>query len=63
MTTLFGVMTIATAFVNNKKELIVTRVFLGIAEGGTLVGSCIPFSFNPLSAIAAWSYVHHVPRM
>jgi len=34
----FGVATISTAFVGNYAGLIVTRVFLGIAEGGTLPG-------------------------
>lgn len=37
MITLFGVSTICTAFVQSYGGLIATRVFLGIAEGGTLV--------------------------
>ncbi|KAI5117897.1 hypothetical protein M0805_001554 [Coniferiporia weirii] len=34
----FGVISIGTAFVKNYTGLIITRVFLGIAEGGTLSG-------------------------
>ncbi|KAF7308963.1 MFS general substrate transporter [Mycena kentingensis (nom. inval.)] len=34
----FGVVSIATAFVQNFAGLVVTRVFLGMAEGGTLAG-------------------------
>lgn len=34
---LFGIVSIATAFIHNFAGLIVTRVFLGMAEGGTLV--------------------------
>ncbi|KAF7308966.1 putative transporter C11D3.18C [Mycena kentingensis (nom. inval.)] len=34
----FGVVSIATAFVKNFGGLMVTRVFLGMAEGGTLAG-------------------------
>ncbi len=34
----FGAVALGSAFVRTYKELIVTRVFLGIAEGGTLVG-------------------------
>ncbi|PFH48634.1 hypothetical protein AMATHDRAFT_81690 [Amanita thiersii Skay4041] len=38
MVTTFGVVSIATAFVKSYSGLIVTRVFLGMAEGGTLSG-------------------------
>ncbi|KLO05690.1 MFS general substrate transporter [Schizopora paradoxa] len=38
MIVLFGVSTICTAFVQSYGGLIATRVFLGIAEGGTLPG-------------------------
>ena len=34
----FGAVALGSAFMRSYKELIVTRVFLGIAEGGTLVG-------------------------
>jgi len=34
----FGVVTIGTAFIRNYRDLLITRVFLGIAEGGTLSG-------------------------
>lgn len=37
MVTCFGIITISTAFVKSYSGLIATRVFLGIAEGGTLV--------------------------
>ncbi|KAF9269214.1 MFS general substrate transporter [Marasmius fiardii PR-910] len=37
MVTIFGVVAIGTAFVTSFAGLLVTRVFLGIAEGGTLV--------------------------
>jgi MFS family permease len=35
--TSFGAVSIATAFITSYSGLIVTRVFLGLAEGGTLV--------------------------
>lgn len=35
--TSFGVVAIGTAFIKSYTGLIVTRVFLGLAEGGTLV--------------------------
>ncbi len=35
--TAFGVVSIGTAFVKSFAGLVVTRVFLGLAEGGTLV--------------------------
>ena len=35
----FGSVTIGTAFVHNFGQLIATRILLGIAEGGTLVGA------------------------
>ncbi|KAJ6519085.1 MFS general substrate transporter [Mycena sanguinolenta] len=38
MITVFGVVSIATAFVTSYGGLIATRVFLGMAEGGTLSG-------------------------
>jgi MFS family permease len=38
MITSFGIISIGTAFVKSYAGLIVTRVFLGLAEGGTLVG-------------------------
>ncbi|KAJ7574271.1 MFS general substrate transporter [Mycena floridula] len=38
MVTIFGLTAIGTAFVKSYGGLIVTRVFLGIAEGGTLSG-------------------------
>ncbi|KAJ7917548.1 MFS general substrate transporter [Mycena leptocephala] len=38
MVTCFGIITISTAFVKSYSGLIATRVFLGIAEGGTLSG-------------------------
>ncbi|KAJ7334300.1 MFS general substrate transporter [Mycena albidolilacea] len=38
MVTCFGVVSIATAFVKSYSGLIATRVFLGMAEGGTLSG-------------------------
>ncbi|KAF9269207.1 MFS general substrate transporter [Marasmius fiardii PR-910] len=38
MVTTFGVVAIGTAFVTSFAGLLVTRVFLGIAEGGTLSG-------------------------
>ncbi|KAJ6498298.1 MFS general substrate transporter [Mycena vulgaris] len=38
MVTLFGIVSISTAFVTSYSGLIATRVFLGIAEGGTLSG-------------------------
>ncbi|KAJ7066448.1 MFS general substrate transporter [Mycena amicta] len=38
MITCFGVVSIGTAFVKSYSGLIATRVFLGIAEGGTLSG-------------------------
>lgn len=37
MVTSFGIVAIGTAFVKSYGGLIATRVFLGIAEGGTLV--------------------------
>lgn len=37
MITSFGIVSIGTAFVKSYTGLIITRVFLGIAEGGTLV--------------------------
>lgn len=33
----FGIITIGTAFIKSYQGLIITRVFLGIAEGGTSV--------------------------
>ncbi|KAJ8482686.1 hypothetical protein ONZ45_g14862 [Pleurotus djamor] len=41
MITAFGIVSIGTAFVQSFTGLIVSRVFLGIAEGGTLVRSQI----------------------
>ncbi|KAF8216668.1 MFS general substrate transporter [Mycena galopus ATCC 62051] len=38
MVTCFGIVSIATAFVKSYSGLIATRVFLGMAEGGTLSG-------------------------
>ncbi|KAF4569590.1 hypothetical protein EYR40_008568 [Pleurotus pulmonarius] len=38
MITSFGIVSIGTAFVKSYTGLIITRVFLGIAEGGTLPG-------------------------
>ncbi|KAJ7759145.1 MFS general substrate transporter [Mycena metata] len=38
MVTCFGIITISTAFVKSYSGLIATRVFLGMAEGGTLSG-------------------------
>ncbi|KAF5373342.1 hypothetical protein D9615_007389 [Tricholomella constricta] len=38
MITAFGVVSIGTAFIKSYTGLIVTRVFLGLAEGGTLSG-------------------------
>ncbi|KAF7370479.1 MFS general substrate transporter [Mycena sanguinolenta] len=38
MVTCFGIISIATAFVQSYSGLIATRVFLGMAEGGTLSG-------------------------
>ncbi|GLB41650.1 putative MFS general substrate transporter [Lyophyllum shimeji] len=38
MITAFGIVSIGTAFVKSYTGLIVTRVFLGLAEGGTLSG-------------------------
>ncbi|KAJ6518943.1 MFS general substrate transporter [Mycena sanguinolenta] len=38
MITCFGIISIATAFVQSYSGLIATRVFLGMAEGGTLSG-------------------------
>ncbi|EJD00698.1 MFS general substrate transporter [Fomitiporia mediterranea MF3/22] len=38
MVTGFGIVSIGTAFVKNYAGLIITRVFLGLAEGGTLSG-------------------------
>ncbi|KAJ7625468.1 MFS general substrate transporter [Roridomyces roridus] len=38
MITCFGIITISTAFVKSYGGLIATRVFLGMAEGGTLAG-------------------------
>ncbi|KAJ7255458.1 MFS general substrate transporter [Mycena haematopus] len=38
MVTCFGIISIATAFVKSYSGLIATRVFLGMAEGGTLSG-------------------------
>ncbi|KAF7370378.1 MFS general substrate transporter [Mycena sanguinolenta] len=38
MITVFGVVSIATAFVKSYGGLIATRIFLGMAEGGTLSG-------------------------
>ncbi|KAF7308338.1 MFS general substrate transporter [Mycena chlorophos] len=38
MVTLFGIISIGTAFVQSYSGLIATRVFLGIVEGGTLSG-------------------------
>ncbi|RDB15353.1 putative transporter C11D3.18C [Hypsizygus marmoreus] len=38
MITSFGVVSIGTAFIKSYSSLIVTRVFLGLAEGGTLSG-------------------------
>jgi MFS family permease len=37
MVTAFGIISISTAFVTSYSGLIATRVFLGMAEGGTLV--------------------------
>ena len=33
----FGAVSLGSAFIHTYTQLIVTRVFLGIAEGGTLV--------------------------
>ncbi|KAG6831613.1 hypothetical protein H0H87_004675 [Tephrocybe sp. NHM501043] len=41
MITAFGVVSISTAFIKSYAGLIVTRVFLGLAEGGTLVSQTI----------------------
>ncbi|ESK81599.1 hypothetical protein Moror_11132 [Moniliophthora roreri MCA 2997] len=38
LVTIFGLVVIGTAFVTSYGGLIMTRVFLGIAEGGTLLG-------------------------
>ncbi|KAJ7105461.1 MFS general substrate transporter [Mycena crocata] len=38
MVTVFGIVSISTAFVHSYSGLITTRVFLGMAEGGTLSG-------------------------
>ncbi|KAF9048338.1 MFS general substrate transporter [Hymenopellis radicata] len=38
MVTVFGAVSIGSAFIHTFGELLVTRVFLGIAEGGTLSG-------------------------
>ena len=37
MTFCFGIATLGSAFVTTKGELIATRVFLGLAEGGAVV--------------------------
>lgn len=45
----FGVVSIATAFVHNLAGVIVTRIFLGLSEGGrksTLVASAALFQAN-----------------
>lgn len=41
----FGVVSIGTAFIHNFGQLVATRVFLGLAEGGTLVSLKSPSSF------------------
>ena len=39
--TVFGIVSISTAFVKTYGGFIVNRVFLGLAEGGTLVSSIL----------------------
>ena len=43
MVTIFGLTTIGTAFVKSYSGLMATRAFLGMAEGGTLVGHFVLF--------------------
>ncbi|KAG6811879.1 hypothetical protein H0H92_005405 [Tricholoma furcatifolium] len=52
--TLFGIVSISTAFVKTYAGLIVTRVFLGLAEGGTL-------DWNFLRGVNAYSRRMQVP--
>lgn len=61
MITIFGIVSIGTAFVKSYNGLIITRVFLGIAEGGTLVRrfSGVLHSWANI-IVPAWAYLHHV---
>ena len=60
MVTIFGLATIGTAFVKSYNGLIVTRVFLGMAEGGTLVGSPCFVCIHSLRDTLVWLDIHHV---
>jgi MFS family permease len=54
--TSFGAVSIGTAFVTSYSGLIVTRVFLGLAEGGTLVCGSTVFDTEFIDglSIADW---------
>ncbi len=51
----FGLCTLGSAFVTSYDGLMVTRVFLGISEGGTLVRKAIGIQFFGLTLLVLCS--------